>query len=188
MSRRTRTAAKTTGKSTAVAKTNGKAKTDKTDDEEWTPPAGAKRHVTKHGNVVWRDERGRIIKGNNSPNGVGSLYTPEVREVMRANGERATELMSRFLNDPKAFGAKGWLDQKSQLKLLEMASERAYGRPDGGKAQALRAGFQDLTEVAADALTAAYEATKGDLPEFRNVKQQADVVDVTPEPVDDEAA
>ena len=71
---------------------------------------------------------GHAWKPGQSGNPAGRPPMPvEVREAIRANGRLGVERMRQLLMDDTAWGPKGWIDAKTQVKLAEVAITKGYG-------------------------------------------------------------
>lgn len=80
-------------------------------------------------NVVKRNPDGTIAKGSTGNPGGRSRLPPEALKVAKQNGEQAVYVMQQMLTDNTLFGPGGWMDPRDQLRLLELAMNRAYGVP-----------------------------------------------------------
>ncbi|HXS30627.1 MAG TPA: DUF5681 domain-containing protein, partial [Steroidobacteraceae bacterium] len=52
---------------------------------------------------------------------------PAIKEALGTNAAKAIVRIQAMLDDDTAWGAKGWLDGKTQIKVAEVAIHRAYG-------------------------------------------------------------
>ncbi|WP_139188561.1 hypothetical protein [Aliiruegeria lutimaris] len=79
--------------------------------------------------------------------------------------------MNQLLNDDEAWGRFGWMDQKVQIRLLEVAQARAYGHKPMAEidqpAQVVDAG--SIIRQVYDGMKA-----EGTLPEFRNSRKASE--------------
>lgn len=75
-----------------------------------------------------RQKSGRWVKGSSGNPGGRKALPAEVKAAMQTNGEMAVARMNQLLRDEEAWGRDGWLEQKSQVRLLEVAQARAYGQ------------------------------------------------------------
>jgi hypothetical protein len=75
-----------------------------------------------------RQKSGRWVKGSSGNPGGRTALPAEVRAAIQSNGEKAVARMNQMLSDDTAWGKDGWLDQKVQARLLEVAQSRAYGQ------------------------------------------------------------
>lgn len=122
-----------------------------------------------------------------NPNGRPKLPA-EVKEAIKSNGVKGTERMRELLDDDAAWGPKGWLDAKTQVKLAEVAMVRAYGSrgaAEDEKGEELSA--KDFGSV----LRQVYESLRdeGGMAEFVNARkanEHQEMKDITPD--DDEDA
>ncbi|MEM1151704.1 MAG: hypothetical protein AAGI03_14310, partial [Pseudomonadota bacterium] len=81
-------------------------------------------------NVPARDARGRLLPGGGSLNPGGRRALDEkVRQAIHDTGVEAMARLSEIIADPSAFGPRGWLPTRDQLKAIEVAADRAFGRP-----------------------------------------------------------
>lgn len=123
--------------------------------------------TSKNGKKVF----GTPWKPGQSGNPAGRKPLPaEVREAIKSNGEKAVARMNALLSDDEGWGKDGWIDQKVQTRLLEVAMTRAYGTQpaaplDGGAMQAGALGQNVLRQV--------YDMIKAEdqHPEFINAKR-----------------
>lgn len=118
-------------------------------------------------NVPARDERGRLLPGA-SLNPGGRRKLPEhVRRAIHDTGVAAVARLTEIVADPDAFGPRGWLAPRDQLKAIEVATDRAFGRPDISRANqsgpAAADNETDFLAVLDDAIRA-LEAEKREAP------------------------
>ena len=82
-------------------------------------------------NAILRDKRGRILPGQAPMNPGGRPRMPKyVRDLIQENGETAVMRMQALINDDTAFGRRGWMAIGTQIRLMEMAMDRAFGKPE----------------------------------------------------------
>lgn len=128
-----------------------------------------------------------LFKPGQSGNPAGRpKLPPEVKEAMKVNGGKGVERMRQLLDDDTAWGPKGWMDAKTQVKAAETAIKIGYGQQpaveDGPELNA-----KDFGSV----LRQVYEGLKeeGGMAEFihaRKANEHEGMKDVTPK--DDEDA
>jgi hypothetical protein len=120
-------------------------------------------------NKLLRDERWRILPGQPALNPGGRpRMQKEIRGAIQQTGEKTAERMAALLNDDDAFGPGAWMAPSIQIRLLEVAMERAYG-----KAAIVRAGASGDESVANRddmnrRLREIYDSA--DFPKLRNAK------------------
>mmetsp|Transcript_39479 Transcript_39479/g.72833 ORF Transcript_39479/g.72833 Transcript_39479/m.72833 type:complete len:118 (-) Transcript_39479:1068-1421(-) len=69
-------------------------------------------------------------KGVSANPGGRPKLSEETKQMIQATGDRAVQLLHETLKDPEAFGKKGWVPLKEQLKWIEAAITRAHGKPE----------------------------------------------------------
>lgn len=120
-----------------------------------------------------------------NPNGRPKL-PQHVKDAMKINGGKGVERMQQLLDDDTAWGPKGWMDAKTQVKAAETAIKIGYGQQPA---------VEDAPELSAkdfgSVLRQVYEGLKheGGMAEFKHARkanEQIEMKDVTPE--DDEDA
>jgi hypothetical protein len=101
----------------------------------------------------------------NNPKGRTPVHA-DVKAMMRATGEAAAKRLSDMVKDEEAWGKAGWIPIPSQLKVLELAMERTFGKPDQG-AQPIVQNTAVLIEAdtAMKAISSAYDSMS--MPEMR---------------------
>ena len=118
-----------------------------------------------------REKSGRWVKGSSGNPGGRKAQPAEVKAAIEENGTMAVARMNQLLRDETAWGRGGWLEQKAQVRLLEVAQARAYGQQvavdlgnglaqngsDGGMSTVLRKVYDDMHAA-------------GDFPELRNAR------------------
>ena len=120
-------------------------------------------------NMLLRDERGRILPGQPALNPGGRPRMPkQVRCAIQQNGAKAVERMEALLNDDEAFGPAAWMSPRDQIRLLEVAIERAFGKPEIVRAEA--PGAASITRAEDYSRRLIQICDRLDFPEFRNAK------------------
>lgn len=125
-----------------------------------------------------------------NPSGRAKL-DPETRALIKKNGKKATERLEALLNNDQNFHRqevnddgemetiKGELDAKSQLTLLSMAIERAYGK----NAQPIDVEVAHSGQINHTAAMDRLAQITDKLPERLAGQSVVDMIDVTPEPL-----
>jgi hypothetical protein len=116
-----------------------------------------------------RDTKGRLLPGQAALNPGGRpRLPPEVKALIESIGAAAVKRLAQMVQDEGAFGKDGWLPPQYQLRVLEMATDRAYGKAEITK--------QATNEVAYAADPASINTTMQriyasmDFPEMRNCR------------------
>lgn len=104
-------------------------------------------------------------KGQSGNPGGRPRMAEGVRQALKENGAKAAERMRSMLEDDTAWGPKGWLDSKTQVKLLDTAIIRGYGSQPADEQASLPPGA-----AMAGLLRDVYEGIKGEMPEMRHAR------------------
>lgn len=105
-----------------------------------------------------------------------------VRQALKENGAKAAERMRSMLEDDTAWGPKGWLDSKTQVKLLDTAIIRGYGSQPADEQAHLPPGA-----AMAGLLRDVYEGIKGEMPEMRHARPAGSTELPSPDVIEGEA-
>ena len=131
-----------------------------------------------------RDTKGRLLPGQAALNPGGRpRLPPEVKALIGSIGAKAVERLAQMIQDEGAFGKDGWLPPQYQLRVLEMATDRAYGKAEITK--------QTTNEVTYATDPGSFKATMEriwasmDMPETRNSRAVNTVDGEAAEAVDD---